>query len=62
MNNIHKDCFAYQDGSVKGCSILKELYCKSGQCKFYKTDRNGKYPGQLSEREEFNIRIQGIDI
>lgn len=47
MNRIHKDCFAYQNSSEKGCGILKALYCKSGKCKFYKLKREGKYPNKI---------------
>ena len=34
------DCFAYgmlTDGS-KGCTILTECVCSSGECPFYKTE------------------------
>lgn len=31
------DCFAY-DSILNRCICLKELYCKKGKCKFYKTD------------------------
>lgn len=62
MNQIRKDCFAYQDSSTNGCGILKELYCTKENCKFYKTDRNGKYPNQLSDRENFNLRRRGLNV
>lgn len=32
---IKKDCFAY-DTKHKYCDILKELYCRNEECKFYK--------------------------
>ena len=36
---IHKDCFAYNgNGKSNGCTILKELCCANGECKFFKTD------------------------
>ena len=31
----NKDCFAYKGDK---CCCLKELYCKNGECKFYRTD------------------------
>lgn len=49
MNNIHKNCFAYQSNSLNGCAALKELYCRNEECKFYKTERDGKYPNQLKK-------------
>lgn len=56
MSNIHKDCFGYGDN---GCTILKELFCKNENCKFYKTDRDGKYPNPLSDKEESHTKIRG---
>lgn len=41
---LHKDCFAYSKNFESGCSALKRLYCKEEVCKFYKTEREGKYP------------------
>lgn len=32
---IKKDCFAY-DTRHKYCNVLKELYCRNEDCKFYK--------------------------
>lgn len=48
MNVVKKDCFAYCK-EKNGCSILKRLYCKIENCKFYKTkkqfkDDQKKYP------------------
>lgn len=62
MNTIHKDCFAYQNSSPKGCAVLNELYCKSEKCKFYKQSREGKYPRLMSEREKFMDKVRGIDL
>lgn len=59
MNNIHKDCFGYQSSNDTGCTILKHLYCKTGECKFYKTDRDGKYPWQAPVE---NKKIKDIEI
>ncbi len=47
MGGVKKDCFGYR-GSYK-CNALKQMFCKNGKCKFYKTtgqferDRR-KYP------------------
>ena len=37
MNNIEvkKDCFGF-DKTKNSCKALKELYCKSEKCRFYK--------------------------
>ena len=46
-HGVKKDCFGYR-GSYK-CNALKQMFCKNGKCKFYKTtgqferDRR-KYP------------------
>lgn len=40
----HKDCFAYEG---EGCGILKELYCKNEECRFYKTKE--QYEGDLKK-------------
>lgn len=42
---LHKDCFAYCDN---GCNALKQLFCKFEKCKFYKINREGKYPSQVN--------------
>lgn len=31
------DCFAY-DSLTGCCTVLRELYCRKENCKFYKTD------------------------
>lgn len=59
MSYIHKNCFAYQSDSLNGCAALKELYCRNESCKFYKTDRDGKYPNPLSDKEESHTKIRG---
>jgi len=33
MAEAMKDCFAYFRGR---CKALRELYCKNGECRFYK--------------------------
>ena len=38
---INKDCFAY-DANKNKCNALKELECKSKECKFYKNKNNNK--------------------
>lgn len=36
--NVKCDCFAYKnDGNREKCTALKSLYCKYGECNFYKT-------------------------
>lgn len=44
---LHKDCFAYCDN---GCNALKQLFCKFEKCKFYKTNREGKYPSKKTAK------------
>ncbi len=35
------DCFGYKEkGKYSGCKTLKQLYCREGECKFYRTDIN----------------------
>lgn len=47
---VHKDCFAYNGNyKVKGCTILKELYCAKEECKFYKTAIDGRYLWQTEK-------------
>lgn len=54
MKNTHqvkKDCFAFNDSaSGSQCACLKELYCANEECKFYKTDINGKYEWQFHKK------------
>lgn len=38
---VHTDCFAYTEN---GCNVLRQLYCKFSNCKFYKQHREGEYP------------------
>lgn len=34
---IEKDCFAYVDkNGHQGCRVLRALYCKKEECRFYK--------------------------
>lgn len=33
---VKTDCFAYGETKEKGCNILKSLYCRYENCKFYK--------------------------
>lgn len=40
---LHKDCFAFCSDTERGCAALNELICKKKDCKFYKTDCDGKY-------------------
>ena len=35
MAEVKKDCFAY-DESTKRCKILRSVFCKWQQCRFYK--------------------------
>lgn len=54
MEQIKKDCFAYLKNSESGCSALKRLYCKEEVCKFYKIEREGKYPvSKIDKNTEF---------
>lgn len=51
------DCFAYgmlADGS-KGCTILTECVCSSGECPFYKTNAQIE-----EERERTEARIKRL--
>lgn len=57
MEQIKKDCFAYSKNSECGCSALKRLYCKEEHCKFYKTERNGKYPAS-----EINVTTESFPV
>lgn len=36
---VHTDCFAYDEETFgrPNCRALNALYCRSGECKFYKT-------------------------
>lgn len=35
---IKKDCFAYDESEIRPkCMALNKLYCKVGECGFYKT-------------------------
>lgn len=39
MTKAKRDCFAYKRGSryiPPECTALDELYCKEGECRFYK--------------------------
>lgn len=35
---VKEDCFAYIK-ELRRCKALKYLYCKDGECKFYKTKK-----------------------
>lgn len=43
MSEVKKDCFAYYKRNLgngqtnEACMALNAPYCKSGECKFYKT-------------------------
>lgn len=39
MSCVKTDCFAYEDRGTMGgiCKALNGMYCKIGECKFYKT-------------------------
>ena len=51
---VHKDCFAFVSDTEKGCNILKKLYCKFSNCKFYKTKvRIGCTPEEMPQGEEY---------
>lgn len=36
--SVKKDCFAYNVSrrAGEGCKVLRDLYCKHEECKFYK--------------------------
>ena len=53
MNTIHTDCFAYSSSSDDGCNALKKLFCKDEKCKFYKRNRDDKYPDRLTKTPSF---------
>lgn len=53
VNCVKTDCFAYKKDSSVGssyevCDALDRLYCKKGQCKFYKNKEKYK----VSERKD----------
>lgn len=40
MSSVKTDCFAYRSGEggrKECCEAMNALYCKTGECKFYKT-------------------------
>lgn len=39
MSDVKTDCFSYEDRGRYGgiCKALNGMYCKRGECKFYKT-------------------------
>ena len=40
---IKTDCFAYKPDNIHNkCNILKKLYCKFEECKFYKNKETFK--------------------
>ena len=44
---IHKNCFAFSSTDDNGCNALKHLFCKTENCKFFKTEREEKYKTQI---------------
>lgn len=34
---IKTDCFAFNNKKKLDCTVLDDLYCKRGECSFYKT-------------------------
>lgn len=45
MTRAKTDCFAYKPGQQKPrrkaeCTALDKLYCKEGECRFYKEQQN----------------------
>lgn len=57
VNTVRCDCFGYKkehwfDSTYEECTVLRNLYCRNGKCKFYKTreefkegwdEKNDKY-------------------
>jgi len=44
---IRKDCFARKG---KQCAALNDLYCRNGECRFYKT--KSRYKSDIEESSE----------
>lgn len=73
MTRAKTDCFAYKPGQQKPprrkaeCTALDKLYCKEGECRFYKEQQNvasyikSEYGTHKSSANEL-IRAQGEQI
>lgn len=73
MTRAKTDCFAYKPGQQKPprrkaeCTALDKLYCKEGECRFYKEQQNvapyikSEYSTHKPSAHEL-IRAQGEQI
>ena len=74
MTRAKTDCFAYRPGQQKPprrkaeCTALDKLYCKEGECRFYKaTDAVGYQKYEYNDTQNMStaatlIRAQGEQI
>ena len=57
MTRAKTDCFAYKPGQHKPprrkaeCTALDKLYCRDGECRFYKAAELIRAQGEQIERE-----------
>ncbi len=50
-NKVHEDCILY-DKEKSECKGLKSLYCRSGKCVFYKSNKEYDKDGTRKEDKE----------
>lgn len=75
MTRAKTDCFAYRTGRQKpprrkaGCTALHKLYCRDGECRFYKAaeDAVGYQKDEYTDTQKMStdgalIRAQGEQI
>lgn len=74
MTRAKTDCFAYRPGRQKPprrkaeCTALDKLYCRDGECRFYKaTDAAGYQKDEYNDTQNMStaaalIRAQGEQI
>ena len=74
MTRAKTDCFAYKPGQQKPprrkaeCTALDKLYCKEGECRFYKEQQNvapyikTEYNTQNASMAGKMIRAQGEQV
>jgi len=53
---IKTDCFAFNNKKKLDCTALDDLYCKRGECRFYKTRetflRDARRAEKINERRK----------
>ena len=50
MEDVRRDCILYREGIAQDyCDGLRELYCKSGECHFYKSAKEYNRDGTRKE-------------